>query len=219
MHLLRNSVLKTNPREDHRNRFLRGMAPHAPPELLQCKIPISYRISCYVSYVLIFYKLLYLNSKASKAAVISFYETLRVEIGSEIGITVVTPGLIESEMTKGKFMFEDGKMYIDQELRDAVMSVMPIEPVGGAVEAMLRAGCRGDEYVTEPPWLRMSFYWKMFLPEVVEWLNYLFIMTGSSPTDTFGKWLLELTGLKPLIYPPSVRSPELGIQIGVYPNI
>ncbi|XP_023519994.1 11-beta-hydroxysteroid dehydrogenase 1B-like [Cucurbita pepo subsp. pepo] len=156
---------------------------------------------------------------ASKAAVISFYETLRVEIGSEIGITVVTPGLIESEMTKGKFMFEDGKMYIDQELRDAVMSVMPIEPVGGAVEAMLRAGCRGDEYVTEPPWLRMSFYWKMFLPEVVEWLNYLFIMTGSSPTDTFGKWLLELTGLKPLIYPPSVRSPELGIQIGVYPNI
>lgn len=81
--------------------------------------------------------------KASKAAVISFYETLRVEIGRDIRITIVTPGLTESEMTKGKFMFEDGKMYLDQELRDAVMSVMPIEPVGGAAEAIVR-GAAGE---------------------------------------------------------------------------
>lgn len=150
--------------------------------------------------------------KASKAAVISFYETLRVEIGRDIRITIVTPGLTESEMTKGKFMFEDGKMYLDQELRDAVMSVMPIEPVGGAAEAIVRGGCRGDEYVTEPPWMRMTFYWRMLLPEVVEWLNYLFIMTGSSPTDSFGKRLLEFSGLKPFIYPASVRSPEWGYE-------
>lgn len=56
--------------------------------------------------------------KAAKAAVISFYETLRVEIGKDIGITIVTPGLTESEMTQGKFLFEDGKMYLDQDLRD-----------------------------------------------------------------------------------------------------
>lgn len=89
------------------------------------------------------------------------------------------------------------------------MSVMPIKPVVGAAEAMVKGGCRGDEYVTEPLWMRTTFYWKMFLPEVVEWLNYLFIMTGTSPIDTFGKRLLDLTGLKPFIYPPSVRSLEL----------
>lgn len=56
--------------------------------------------------------------KASKAAVISFYETLRVEVGRDIGITIVTPGLVESEMTQGKFMSKDGGLYLDQELRD-----------------------------------------------------------------------------------------------------
>ncbi|XP_050936061.1 11-beta-hydroxysteroid dehydrogenase A-like isoform X2 [Cucumis melo] len=153
---------------------------------------------------------------ASKAAVISFYETLRVEIGRDVGITIVTPGLTESEMTQGKFMFEDGKMYLDQELRDAVMSVMPIEAVGSAAEAIVKGGCRGDEYVTEPPWMRMTFYWRMFLPEMVEWLNHLFIMTGSSPTESFGKRVLEFTGLKPFIYPASVRCSELGYEKEYY---
>ena len=38
--------------------------------------------------------------QASKAALISFFETLRVELGSDIGITIVTPGLIKSEMSE-----------------------------------------------------------------------------------------------------------------------
>lgn len=56
--------------------------------------------------------------KASKAAMLIFFETLRVELGGDIGITIVTPGLIESELTKGKFLSKEGKMVIDQEMRD-----------------------------------------------------------------------------------------------------
>ncbi|KAM7480174.1 hypothetical protein LguiA_028387 [Lonicera macranthoides] len=41
---------------------------------------------------------------ASKAAIISFYKTLRIELGSDIGITIVPPGLIESDMTQGKIL-------------------------------------------------------------------------------------------------------------------
>ena len=37
--------------------------------------------------------------QASKAALISFFETWRAELGSDIGITIVTPGLIKSEMS------------------------------------------------------------------------------------------------------------------------
>ena len=37
--------------------------------------------------------------QASKAALVSFFETLRVELGSHIGITIVTAGLIKSEMS------------------------------------------------------------------------------------------------------------------------
>jgi NAD(P)-dependent dehydrogenase (short-subunit alcohol dehydrogenase family) len=57
--------------------------------------------------------------QASKAALVSLYETLRVEVGSEIGITIVTPGYIESELTKGKFLLgPDAKMGVDQDMRD-----------------------------------------------------------------------------------------------------
>lgn len=49
---------------------------------------------------------------------ISLYETLRIELGRDIGITIVTPGLIESEMSQGKVLFKEGKMVSDQLIRD-----------------------------------------------------------------------------------------------------
>ena len=58
-----------------------------------------------------FFFLLVLNMcylQASKAALISFFETLRTEIGSNIGITIVTPGLIDSEITRGPSIQEVG---------------------------------------------------------------------------------------------------------------
>ena len=42
--------------------------------------------------------------QASKAAQICFFESLRVEFGPDIGITIVTPGVIESEMTQGQLL-------------------------------------------------------------------------------------------------------------------
>lgn len=60
---------------------------------------------------------IYLLLQASKAAMVLFYETLRVEVGTDRAITIATPGFIESEMTQGKFLVEDGKM-VDQDLRD-----------------------------------------------------------------------------------------------------
>ena len=42
--------------------------------------------------------------QASKAAMVSFFETLRAEFGADIGITIVTPGMIKSEMTDDEFL-------------------------------------------------------------------------------------------------------------------
>ncbi|XVF08666.1 hypothetical protein REPUB_Repub07fG0022400 [Reevesia pubescens] len=39
---------------------------------------------------------------AAKAALINLYETLRVEFGSDIGITIVTPGLIKTDMVQAE---------------------------------------------------------------------------------------------------------------------
>lgn len=55
---------------------------------------------------------------ASKAAVKSFFETLRVELGSDVGITIVTPGFIESEILQGKFVTHDGQLHVDKDARD-----------------------------------------------------------------------------------------------------
>lgn len=46
--------------------------------------------------------------KAAKAALINFYETLRFELKDEVGVTIATHGWIGSEMTRGKFMLEEG---------------------------------------------------------------------------------------------------------------
>lgn len=53
---------------------------------------------------------------------INFFETLRVEIGDAVGITIATPGWIESEMTKGKVLSEHGDTQVDQETRDVSLT-------------------------------------------------------------------------------------------------
>lgn len=49
---------------------------------------------------------------------VSFFETLRTELGSDVTVIIVTPGLIESEMTQGKFLSKDGTIILDPDLRD-----------------------------------------------------------------------------------------------------
>lgn len=46
------------------------------------------------------------------------FETLRVELAPEIGVTIVTPGFVESELTKGKALNAQGKMELRQDMRD-----------------------------------------------------------------------------------------------------
>lgn len=58
------------------------------------------------------------GSQASKAAALNFYDTLRMELGGDIRITEVVPGVVESELTKGKILTKEGEMKVDQDERD-----------------------------------------------------------------------------------------------------
>lgn len=151
---------------------------------------------------------------ASKAAVITFFETLRVELGSDIGITIVNPGLIESEMTKGKFLNKDGRMVVDQDTRDVELSIVPVERVERGAKAIVNGACRGDKYITEPSWFRTTFFWRVFCPEILEWLNrgLLIPPPGAPPTEALSKKILDLTGLKKYIYPRSLLSPQIKVD-------
>ena len=53
---------------------------------------------------------------------VMFFETLRVQLGGCIGITIVTPGVTESELTKGKYLSKEGRMVLDKEIRDVSSS-------------------------------------------------------------------------------------------------
>ncbi|CAA0831761.1 11-beta-hydroxysteroid dehydrogenase 1A [Striga hermonthica] len=148
---------------------------------------------------------------ASKAAVVSFFETLRVEFASDIGITIVTPGLIESEMTKGKFLNNEGRIVVDQVMRDVVMSAVPIELVGRFAKATVNSACREDKYLTIPPWFRTTYYVKLLCPELIDWFNHWFCMTGPGvpETEAISYKLIQIPGLKDAIWPDSVQSPKI----------
>lgn len=72
--------------------------------------------------------------QASKAAIAQFFETLRVEFGPDIGITLVTPGFVESELTQGKFLNREGKLVVDQEMRD--VSVFCFRPMNCKMDSL-----------------------------------------------------------------------------------
>lgn len=60
--------------------------------------------------------------QASKAAMSEFFETLRIELGPDIKITLVTPGFIESEITQGKHVNKGGKVDVSTDMRDVRFS-------------------------------------------------------------------------------------------------
>ncbi|KAG5029921.1 hypothetical protein JHK82_013513 [Glycine max] len=94
---------------------------------------------------------------ASKAAVINFFETLRMELGWDIGITIATPGFVKTDLTLRAMEFEPTVGRI---------------PMGSACEcaiAIVDSACRGDMYVTNPSWVKVLLPWKLLCPELVDW--------------------------------------------------
>ncbi|KAL7607456.1 hypothetical protein Lser_V15G17442 [Lactuca serriola] len=152
---------------------------------------------------------------ASKAALAQFYDTLRVEFGSDIKITVVTPGFIESELTQGKFLSHEGKLVVDYDARDMQVNLSPVMKVERCARSIVKGALRGERYVTEPGWMKMSYVWKVLWPEAMELVNRLMCMTtvgGDSRDDTFGKKVLDISGAQNILYPQSIQSSEMKVD-------
>ncbi|XP_068656068.1 11-beta-hydroxysteroid dehydrogenase A-like [Aristolochia californica] len=109
---------------------------------------------------------------ASKAALIMFYEALRTELGSAIGITIVCPGWIQSEMTQGKGMIKGGKEGLDAAAKDAAVGLLPIASVEGCARAIVKAACEGRRYLTWPSWYQFLYVITAIVPsELVDLFN------------------------------------------------
>ncbi|XP_052187053.1 11-beta-hydroxysteroid dehydrogenase A-like [Diospyros lotus] len=106
---------------------------------------------------------------ASKSALISFYETLRVELGPTVSVTIVTPGFIDTEMTQGKHLSRDGEFKVDGRVRQVLVQKLPMMSSRDCADAIVEAACRGDRYLTEPKWYKPLFMLKALCPELLEW--------------------------------------------------
>ncbi|KAM3367109.1 hypothetical protein ACQJBY_016021 [Aegilops geniculata] len=148
---------------------------------------------------------------ASKAAVLSFTETLRMELGDEVGVTVATPGWIESEMTKGKHLSKGGRVEVDQDTRDAQVGLFPVVRAERCAEAIVDAVCRGRRSVTVPLWYRALFLWQSLAPEVGDVLQRVFYRrsSGDGGSQMRARRILEVTGAKRVLQPPSLHTSDI----------
>ena len=90
------------------------------------------------------------------------------------------------------------------------MSLMPVLPVKEAAEAVVEGACQGVKYLTVPAWVRQSFYWKVFSPEILEWCTRILLMSRSGDeSDTLSKKILNISCLKGLVYPDTIQSPQI----------
>ncbi|XP_022141820.1 11-beta-hydroxysteroid dehydrogenase-like 5 [Momordica charantia] len=121
---------------------------------------------------------------AAKAALVNFYETLRFEVRDDVGITIATHGWIGSEMTRGKFMVEEGAEMQWKEERE-------VQASGSAVEEFARlivsGACRGSLYVKYPSWYDIFLLYRMFAPSVLNWtFRMLLSSNGTRRTSLVG---------------------------------
>ncbi|KAK4490010.1 hypothetical protein RD792_000664 [Penstemon davidsonii] len=139
---------------------------------------------------------------AAKSALINFYETLRFEVKDDVGITVATHGWIGTEMTRGKFMLEEGAEMQWKEEREVHVTGGPVEEFA---KLIVSGACRGDPYVKYPSWYDIFFLYRVFAPKVLYW-TFRFLLTngGAERRTSFigtGRPLIEgsSTGSRPLI--------------------
>ncbi|XP_052114360.1 11-beta-hydroxysteroid dehydrogenase-like 4A [Arachis duranensis] len=93
---------------------------------------------------------------ASKAAAINYFETLRMELGRAISITIVTPGLINTDL---------GLTVVKEE---RIMEIIPLLSASELAESIVKSACRGDMYLTEPSWVKVLFPFKLLYPQLVD---------------------------------------------------
>ncbi|KAJ0024241.1 hypothetical protein Pint_07519 [Pistacia integerrima] len=158
---------------------------------------------------------------AAKAALANFYDTLRFELSDDVGITIATHGWVGSEMTRGKFMLEEGAEMQWKEEREVHVTGGPVEDFARLIVA---GACRGDAYVKFPNWYDIFLLYRVFVPNVLNWTFRLLISTHGKRTSLVGTGrplFLEGTG-RPLLEgtPPRklIVSPTTAFSAQISPH-
>ncbi|KAK7308913.1 hypothetical protein RJT34_05246 [Clitoria ternatea] len=133
---------------------------------------------------------------AAKAALVNFYETLRFELRDEVGITIATHGWIGSEMTRGKFMLEEGAEMQWKEEREVHVTGGPVEEFARLI---VSGACRGDAYVKFPSWYDVFLLYRVFAPRVLNWAFRLLISPLGTRRTSYVGTGRSLEGGRPML--------------------
>ncbi|XP_010525337.1 PREDICTED: 11-beta-hydroxysteroid dehydrogenase-like 4A [Tarenaya hassleriana] len=96
---------------------------------------------------------------ATKAAMINFYETLRMELHPDITITTVFPGLVENGVTDPELIAEARGRH----------GLVPKQSATECARAVVDGICSGKTSVAEPSWIGVLFWLSTMCPELMEW--------------------------------------------------
>lgn len=118
---------------------------------------------------------------AAKAAVLQFYETLRIEpLGERVTITIAMPGFAQSEMTLGAPPGHIPKWW-------------PMMPTQAAARRIVDAAVKRARYVIVPFWYWSWLPYRFLAPQLLEWPPRMFLL-GQPPTESVGKVAEMLLG-------------------------
>ncbi|KAK9073451.1 hypothetical protein SSX86_007775 [Deinandra increscens subsp. villosa] len=119
---------------------------------------------------------------AAKAALVNFYETLRLELNGDVGITIATHGWIGAEMISGKFMLEEGAEMQWKEEREIQASGSPVEEFA---QLIVSAAVRGKANVKFPSWYDVFLLYRMFAPDILTWTFRLLLSPQGARTTSY----------------------------------
>jgi hypothetical protein len=93
----------------------------------------------------------------------------------------------------------------------AQVGLFPVVRAERCAEAIVDAVCRGRRSVTVPVWYRALFLWRAFAPEVGDILQRVFYRRtgGDGGSQMRARRVLELTGAKHVLQPPSLYTSEI----------
>ena len=82
-------------------------------------------------------------------------------------------------------------------------------------KALLRGAMRSERYVRIPFWYTVFLLYRIFAPEVMDFVQALIYLTptpGRKDGAPISKALIDIPGMKALMYPTTVRSPRPSLK-------
>ncbi|KAK1438132.1 hypothetical protein QVD17_03935 [Tagetes erecta] len=100
---------------------------------------------------------------ASKAALISFYESLRHEVSPKVTIAIVTLGFINTHIITAKY---STNIAAGVRLKRDIGDVYPTMAPGACAKAIVAGVCKGETSITQPRFIKALFLVKFLFPEL-----------------------------------------------------